>query len=45
MIITFSRNPLVKFKVWVENNIIYKICFAGCIICLVNVCSNTGTTT
>ena len=25
MIITFSRNPLVKFEVWVKNNIIYKI--------------------
>ena len=25
MIITFSRNPLVRFKVWVENNIIYAI--------------------
>ena len=25
MIITFSKNPLVKFEVWIRNNIIYKI--------------------
>lgn len=25
MIITFSKNPLVKFRVWFENNIIYAI--------------------
>lgn len=25
MIITLSRNPLIKFEVWIRNNIIYKI--------------------